>query len=249
MDDLLRLVYWYSVPIAAAFYWGGFGVMSMTPPDFGTARWFVLVACLWSGIVGGIWIFRTDEGLSVRILAGLVVGAIVFVVLPETLRYISGREAISSSQRLANDEVFSSQFKELQRVTDLLGGKDENALRETFDFLRFTICNLKYANANVAPDTMTPAEWDEIKQFSDGANVQVYNKYAHIVRPNGGGFRVDPIPGVVGPRILSKKYLVAKQVLLPFETSPQMPTVVQDSIKAFDKTVDDDRDLLIEVIN
>jgi hypothetical protein len=156
---------------------------------------------------------------------------------------------LTNNSRSSDAELFASQFDELKKVTDLLGGKDEFALRETFDFLRFAIINLKEAKAYVAAETMTPAEWDEIKQFSDGGNVEVYYKYVHLVRPNGGGFRVDQIPGVLGSLILSKKYLLAKQVLLPFETSPQMPTMVQESIKAFDKTVDDDRALLIEVIN
>jgi hypothetical protein len=176
---------------------------------------------------------------------GLINGVNGSIIAPGA----TGPIYLTNNNRSSDAELFASQFDELKKVTDLLGGKDEFALRETFDFLGITIFNLKRAKAAIAPDTMTPAELDEINRFFDGGNVAVYYKYEHVTRPNGGGFKADPIPGVVGTLAISKKYLVAKQVLLPFESSPWMPTAVQDSIKAFDKTVEDNTNLLIEVIN
>ena len=64
----------------------------MTPPDFLTARWFVSVSCLWIAIVGGVWVLRTGEPLAVRLIAGVAFGIVAFVLLPETLRYVSRRE-------------------------------------------------------------------------------------------------------------------------------------------------------------
>jgi hypothetical protein len=72
----------------------GLGLLSMTPPDFSTARWLVSIACGWIGLAGLIWVLRTPDLFLMRAVGGLALGIIVFLVWPGTIRYISGRETV-----------------------------------------------------------------------------------------------------------------------------------------------------------
>ena len=78
---------------ALAIYLAGWGVLSMSLAPLSVARWFVVAGCLWFGLVGAVWILRTSDAALVRAFVGLAVGAVVFWVLPETLRYITSRDA------------------------------------------------------------------------------------------------------------------------------------------------------------
>jgi hypothetical protein len=78
---------------AITFYLGGWGLLSMSSPPFGLARLFVYAACLWTGLVGAVWVFRTDEQLPVRVFVALLLGLVVFFVLPQTLRSFTSRES------------------------------------------------------------------------------------------------------------------------------------------------------------
>jgi hypothetical protein len=95
MGHLIVWIYKYTgwqLAAALAFYLGGWGVLSMPSPPLAMARFFVYVGCIWAGLVGAVWIFRTDEQIFVRVVAAVVLGLVVFFGLPETLRYITTRE-------------------------------------------------------------------------------------------------------------------------------------------------------------
>ncbi len=147
-----------------------------------------------------------------------------------------------------NNKVFSAQFRELQRVTDLFGGKDEHALMQMFDYEGFVKFNLIRAKQIIDPNRVTPEESVAMEQFFAGGAAIFDIRYVHI-SPFSGGQRMDPIPGVAGILRTSKKYEDAKRLLLPFESSPQMPTAVQESIKDFDQALANNTSLIIEVVN
>jgi hypothetical protein len=85
-----------SVVIAFAVFWGGLGLLSMTPPDFSTSRWLVSIACVWVGAAGLLWEFTTEEALLVRCVIGISIGAVVFFVWPQTFGYIARRQQLAS---------------------------------------------------------------------------------------------------------------------------------------------------------
>jgi hypothetical protein len=184
-----------------------------------------------------------------RILVNVACGTAAVLLVVIVVYVWNYKEPTSATTISIDAELFSAQLKELQRATDILGGKDEIGLREVFDFPMFTRLNLKFAREVVAPGTLTPAELDEISRYFEGGTRLVSFKYARTTRLSGGGLKTEPIPDRVGLVLVSKKYRDAKALLMPFESSPLVPRAVRDSIKAFDKAVDDDLELLLNVIN
>jgi hypothetical protein len=146
-------------------------------------------------------------------------------------------------------QVFIAQLNELGKVTDLLGGKDEYALRQLFDFPGYVKFGLLRAKQVVDPDKVSAAENEEMERYFQGWIEAAMNpSLVHITQVNGGAPRVEPQPGIPFIFRLPKQYSIAKRQLLPFETSPQMPREIQDAIKDFDQTLDANAHLLITVV-
>jgi hypothetical protein len=72
------------VPVAIAI-----GVALMIPADRGfriAARLCFVFSGAWLGVVGFMWLIHTPSTLTYRIIAGLAIGAFVFVVVPMLIR-------------------------------------------------------------------------------------------------------------------------------------------------------------------
>jgi hypothetical protein len=249
MPNLLLWVYRVTWVVPLALYGLALGLLSMTPPDFTTSRSLVSVACIWLGAVGLIWEFKTEEEILVRLVIGLILGAVVFCVWPFTILYIADRDKITLQSK-QNPAVTTAQIQELQHVTQLLGGKDEYQLRGLFDFEGYVKHGLLRAKQIIDPSKVPAAQAAELDRYYAGWIEAAMNpSLANITQLNGGTPRIEPRPGVPFVFILPRQYSLAKQQLLPFETSPQMPTDIQDAIKDFDKTLDDNAHLLIQVVN
>ncbi len=239
----------YSFGLALAIYFGGLSLLSMTPPDFRTSRWLVSIACMWMGAAGLIWVFKTEEALLVRCVTGLGFGVIVFCLWPGTIRYITHRQDVASKSSV-NVTMTIAQIQELQRVTELLGGKDEYALEQTFDFHGYVKFGLLRAKQVVDPDKVSKAQSDEMEQYFQNWIAAVMNpSLTRITQVNEGVPRVEPQPGVPFIFRLPRAYSLAKAQLLPFETSPEMPKDIQEAIKDFDRTLDENAHLLITVVH
>ncbi len=73
----------------------GLAVLSVpnsTMAGFWVARACFLIAALWLAVVGAYWLTTTEQLIWVRIGSGLVIGALVFVGLPLSLRWVSSKE-------------------------------------------------------------------------------------------------------------------------------------------------------------
>lgn len=163
------------------------------------------------------------------------------------------KEITSKSKEITpqvSPEVFSAQLKELQRVTDFFNGKDEYALRQAFDFEGYIKFSLIRAKQVIAPDKLSPAQSDAMEKFFQGWLRAIFDtRYLPITKMPSGTPQVEVIPGVVGILRLPAKYTTTEQMLRSFESSPHIPTKIQEAIKDFDSTAGSNALLLIEVIN
>jgi len=247
--DLVAFLYWLyrlSWVIVPGLYWTGIGVLSMTPPDFLTARWLVSAACIWAGIAGGVWILKTNEPQSARVFIGALIGLAVFVVLPESLRYVSRRETIASTAQ-RNTVVISNQVQELQKVIDFFT-KDEWTLREVFDYPQMVKFNLRYAKDVISPNSLTPIEAAETNAFfKDGAGLIDTRFLGGHVADNV--VHIERIPGKVGVLNTSAKHEAAKKALVAFANSPQIPTAIQKAVADFQHVIGQNDSLMFDAIN
>jgi hypothetical protein len=84
---------WTVVSVVVAIGIGlGYTAGGMTPPDSKFAR-----ICFWGSamVLGGmdiVWSVTTDRSLTWRIVIGALIGATIFVLLPEGLRFVKRRE-------------------------------------------------------------------------------------------------------------------------------------------------------------
>ena len=94
----MEYLYWLSVLIVPGLPALGLGLMGLSPPEFGLARTCFIVAAVWTMAVGSVWLWKADTDQSIRVVAGILIGAIVFVGLPELLRRIGRRELLLHPQ-------------------------------------------------------------------------------------------------------------------------------------------------------
>lgn len=145
------------------------------------------------------------------------------------------------------DALFNAQLKELQELDDFIGKKDENALRETFDFYNILKFNIKIARRGLAPKLVTPEESDEIDKFFEGGRSIINLKYVKVDANDPA--RMQLIPGKIGLLNISKKYIESRRLLVQFYSSSQLPVEIVNTLKDFDKAIKDNTNLMIEVLN
>ena len=72
------------------------GMISLSPPEFGIARWCLIVPAIVIGATAFLWLLTTDRAGWWRLIVGVSVGAIVLGGLPESLRWVGDREKLAS---------------------------------------------------------------------------------------------------------------------------------------------------------
>jgi hypothetical protein len=107
--------------------------------------------------------------------------------------------------------------------------------------------NIKFARRNLAPKLVTHEESDEIDKFFEGSQSRIDIRYANISGVNVA--HVQWIPGNIGLINTSKKYNESRRLLAQFYSSAQLPVEVVRTLKDFDKAIEDNLVLMIEVLN
>jgi len=74
----------------------GFSASGLTPPDFKLARRSFLLSAILLGGMDIVWHAQTDHSLRWRVLVSGLIGATIFVLLPEGLRWIARRESVAN---------------------------------------------------------------------------------------------------------------------------------------------------------
>jgi hypothetical protein len=71
------------------------GMVSLSPPEFGIARWCLIVPAIVVGATAFLWLLTTDRPGWWRLIVGVSVGAIALAGLPESLRWVGNREKLA----------------------------------------------------------------------------------------------------------------------------------------------------------
>ncbi len=88
----MQLIYWLSLIALPGFPGGAITVMAGTSPEAGLARVLLCLGALWATVVGMVWLCSEPASVWLRVPAGVVLGAYVFVGLPESLHWVNRRE-------------------------------------------------------------------------------------------------------------------------------------------------------------
>jgi hypothetical protein len=78
------------------------------------------------------------------------------------------------------------------------------------------------------------------------ANVDI--RYCTVIR-TAGGMRIEPIQGKLGMLKLSQKYVVNRETLAKYQSSPQLPLSVKNAVKELYDAVYKNVEVLLDVIN
>lgn len=143
--------------------------------------------------------------------------------------------------------LFSAQFKMLQSIDDFVARKDENELRETFDFPNMLKYNIKLAKSFEFPN-LASSEVAEVDAFFKGGQGRLDLRYLSVSPPDTRK-KVSRIPGKIGMVNTSVKYINSRHMLMEFYSSSQLPSKIAAGLKALDKAVDDNMTLMIESLN
>ena len=67
-------------------------MMGYSPPEFSAARYIFATMAILLGVGGLAWLVATDQSLAWRALWGAVLGLVVFVVFPISIRWVNARQ-------------------------------------------------------------------------------------------------------------------------------------------------------------
>jgi hypothetical protein len=87
----MQLIYWLSILVLPGLPWWAVTTMGGHSPDAGTARLLFGLGALWATVIGMTWLCSVPYSPWVRVPAGLLVGAYVFVGLPQSLSWVGSR--------------------------------------------------------------------------------------------------------------------------------------------------------------
>jgi hypothetical protein len=83
--------------IAGAMYAAGLAMIA-APEKIAFAKFLFWGSAVLLGVWCLIWEFATDAPMLIRVIVGLLVGAFVFVVVPETIRRMTGATSPPTNQ-------------------------------------------------------------------------------------------------------------------------------------------------------
>jgi hypothetical protein len=144
--------------------------------------------------------------------------------------------------------LLEAQFSELHQIDDFIGRKTETALRETFDLPKMLKFNIRLTRRTLAPQLVSPSESEELDAYFRGGQALVDARFVRVTRTNNK-VRADFIPGKIGILNLSTKYLTNRAQLAKYYSSPLLPSGVIESLKMFDKALQDNSTLMLESLN
>jgi hypothetical protein len=169
-----------------------------------------------------------------------IVGGLVF--------YYSATTVTQDDHIPVNSKVSDAQFLELQELISLIGGKDEDALRTTFDFDVMIDRNIDIIVQMIGFIRAGRFHDFHLFSYSEGQVLIATNLGRWTTGPSGVPIAV-PDPHDVYAIILPKKYTAAIATLVRVENSALVPESIVGPLKDFHETVDQDAQLLIEVLN
>jgi hypothetical protein len=248
------------------------GAMSMSPPDYATARWLMIGAAITAVVWYGFWLPMTDEPLWTRSLIGVGVGIVALGGLPWGLNWIEKREnsgtistksppaprppmgtpanaEVNSSAPEPNPTLLQAQIAAFEKVQQFFGGLDESGLRYLFDFPNMLRFNILFIRRDLQKNNF-PAELStEMNNYFNGGQGTISLRYANVRATPSKVMHVEWIHGKIGVINTSRKFIESRQILADLLASTVLPSQVQESLREFDKTIQENIELMFDVLN
>jgi hypothetical protein len=149
----------------------------------------------------------------------------------------------------ANTSLQAAQILEIQKLNGFLGGKDELALRELFDFHNILKFNILLAKRSMNRSYVSTEQSKAVDDYFVGGQAVLDTRFNRVIRTPEGLIRSEFLPNTIGLVNASKKYTENKKMLLEFETSPNMPSTVRIAVKELDEAVGENIVKFLFVVN
>lgn len=228
-----------------------FSAVGYTPAEFRLARWCLVISALVLGGVDIVWQFTTSMPWWWRGIVGISVGGLIFIGLPEGLRWIARRQQqakLPVATGKSTNSLIDPQLKLLESIDEFIATKDEGGLRELFDFPNLLKYNILFARRNLFPGTVSASQSEDIDRYFTGGQARLDIRYARMANVNNR-LEVEWLPGRIGVINTSVKYNESRHKLVELYSSANVPATVSVALKELDDVVEKDSILMIESLN
>jgi hypothetical protein len=155
----------------------------------------------------------------------------------------------TSSAPEPNPTLLQAQIAIFDKVQQFFGGLDESGLRELFDFPKMLRFNVLLTRRDLQKNNF-PADLNtEMNNYFIGGQAIVSLRYANVNATPSKTAQVEWIPGNIGAVNTSIKFIDARHKLADLSASVVLPGSIRDTLKEFDKTIQDNIELMFDVLN
>jgi hypothetical protein len=145
--------------------------------------------------------------------------------------------------------LLTSQLHELDDLQDLIAGKSEYDLKQTFDFIKMAEFNIALAIKYFAPTEVSAEHLAKINEYFSNGEAVYDLDYCLMAKNTNGASKMIFIPGKLPAINISQTYISNRKKLIKLESSADIPPKIVTAIKNFDDTMQRNIVILIEVIN
>lgn len=232
-------------------FWGAIGVLGLSASIVITViaamlhdvRWLLWVA----GLVGMVAIFcfkRVFQWSPWFLAFGFV--TITSMMLGVNILV---KQQVSAVPPVIDRPTVTAQAKPvLEDIDDFIASKDENGLREQFDFPDMLKYNILYARRNLFPKLVSLHQSEDIDRYFTGGQARIDTRYAKVSNVNNRA-DVEWIPGRIGVISTSAKYNTSRHHLAELYSSASTPAPVANALKDLDDVVEKNSTWMIESLN
>jgi len=154
----------------------------------------------------------------------------------------------NTKETIVQPAVLEAQMKELAGLDEFIGKKDENDLRDTFDFPRILKYNIKFQIRELSQRLVSKEESGDIDNVFRDGQARIDMRYANIANVNNS-VQVTHIPGKIGLINTTTKYVESRKMLAKYMSSTMIPNDVRTALVELDRTIEQNTTTIIEVLN
>lgn len=254
MSDFWGIVHWlfgegptlFGVALAIS---GGIA-LALAPQirNIRLAHWFFAFAWMWvfGGLVEGTGNMKHSlPSYALVFFGGGIIGALALATYKwvETNHHEASPSSAESSRNQGSDIE-----GELREVNEFICKKDENELRDEFDFPQMLKYNIEFAKRNLVPTLVSAEDSAAIDFFFLNGQARIDTRFAHVTVVNNRA-NVDWIPGRIGVINTSKKYVDSRKTLSRLISSAALPEQVTGALKLVDDAIEKNSATMIESLN
>jgi hypothetical protein len=245
---LLGIVGVLGIPLALAVL--GLTMAATTPGEYRFVRgcFFAAGAISAATIFPLFWNY-TEGSHTVRITALALVGALIFGGLGVALDWVNKKQE-GAQQSGPNPLVAGPQFEEIQSLQKFLAGKDENGLRQLFDFQSMLALNIQ-----MFKDKVPFIQQGKPDDFSTGPYLQPPWQQSLASTKIGrwtitpGGPRIEGDADQIVLIVFTQKYQIAVAELIKFQNSGLLPNQIIEPIAKLAEAVNNNAELMLLTLN